>query len=303
MESRKIIGFGKSSLVMSLPKKWLEQNGLGKGEEIFIRESDDGLLLSNKKSDDKKVEKKCVVDVDNLTMLALKRKISAEYINNSNFIELRGKKIVDISHEIKTFLRDFMVLEIIEETDDLIVAKDYLNLETMTKEGIVDRLYNILKSMFKDLQEEITPEIYESLMSRERQVNKYYFLMERFVRYQLQKIDSNEIKSNLIDFSQVSIYLENVGDGIKKLVTLIRESELEVNDDMLKFLKECEKYFISNMEVFLAKDKSAFLQIADSREDLLNSVRNFDISDKAKERFTQIIKNIHKAARYTLSIV
>ena len=44
-ERRKIVALGRSSLVVSMPKAWLELHGLGKGDEISMEVQPDGSLV------------------------------------------------------------------------------------------------------------------------------------------------------------------------------------------------------------------------------------------------------------------
>ena len=54
MEYRKLISFGKNSFVVSLPKSWIKQNKLIKGDLIHISDNGSDLILSKKESDEKK---------------------------------------------------------------------------------------------------------------------------------------------------------------------------------------------------------------------------------------------------------
>ncbi|MDO8656313.1 MAG: AbrB/MazE/SpoVT family DNA-binding domain-containing protein, partial [Nanoarchaeota archaeon] len=48
MEYRKLISFGKSSFVVSLPKSWVIQNKLKKGDLIYMEENEGTLILGAK---------------------------------------------------------------------------------------------------------------------------------------------------------------------------------------------------------------------------------------------------------------
>ena len=51
MEYRKLIRFGKSSLVISLPKGWTEKNKLGKGSLVYLDVNSEGLVVSPTEKD------------------------------------------------------------------------------------------------------------------------------------------------------------------------------------------------------------------------------------------------------------
>ena len=69
---RKLIGFGKNSYVVSLPKQWVEKNKLNKGDLISIDENKEGLLLKTNNVELKKEEPKTIWIIMILLRLYLK---------------------------------------------------------------------------------------------------------------------------------------------------------------------------------------------------------------------------------------
>ena len=57
MEYRKLISFGKSSYVVSLPKSWVVQNKLKKGDLLYFDEKEKDLILSIQSGGGDKKEK------------------------------------------------------------------------------------------------------------------------------------------------------------------------------------------------------------------------------------------------------
>ena len=59
VEFRKLISFGKTSFVMSIPKAWVTKNNLKKGDLIVLQEKENNLLLSPEaNAHEKELEKK-----------------------------------------------------------------------------------------------------------------------------------------------------------------------------------------------------------------------------------------------------
>ena len=50
MEFRKLIAFGKTSFVMSIPKAWVVKNNLKKGDLLSLEEDKDHLIISMNKN-------------------------------------------------------------------------------------------------------------------------------------------------------------------------------------------------------------------------------------------------------------
>ncbi len=57
MEYRKLISFGKSSFVVSLPKSWVTQNKMKKGDLVYFEDSGVNLLINTRKKDNEIVDK------------------------------------------------------------------------------------------------------------------------------------------------------------------------------------------------------------------------------------------------------
>ena len=304
METRKLVRVGKNSLIVSLPRGWLSSCNLSKGSEVYLDVQKDKLVITNGTSVDVgKPLKKAVLIVDNDSFEAIKRKICAEYINNSNLIEIKGGSVAKYVQEIKNFLREFMVFEIIEEKDDLVVAKDYLNLDTITKEGIAERFYSILKSVFEDVNKEIDQDVFESLQYREKQINKYYFLMQRYIRHHIEDQSSQEDRSSLLDYWQTAIYLESLGDSLLRISRQIYLNQISLNSDknLRNLLKICKDYFVKNMDAFSERNSDKFARIAETRFELLNKIDKYRGNIVNKEDIILLIKNTHKACRVLLN--
>src|SRR3989344_7473405 len=105
MEYRKLISFGKSSYVISLPKNWVKENKLVKGDLIYLDEQDNNLIVGTKEKS--AVEDKTkVIGVDNKSISQLERELHAAYIENYREITFRGSQLKQKSEELLRSIRD-----------------------------------------------------------------------------------------------------------------------------------------------------------------------------------------------------
>ena len=118
VDFRKLISFGKSSYVISLPKNWIDKNKLEKGSLISVREDTDNLVLSPKIESAKEEAKKITISVDNKEYRRIKREIIAAYINNFQTIVLTGKDLKTKAADLRDILHNIMPPEIMEQTSD-----------------------------------------------------------------------------------------------------------------------------------------------------------------------------------------
>ena len=86
MGYRKLISFGKNSYVISLPKQWIKDCNLKKGDLIHVEESSDSLIVSPQSSEAKTEDKELTIYVDGKDIKQIKREIIGGYIRNNTTI-------------------------------------------------------------------------------------------------------------------------------------------------------------------------------------------------------------------------
>ena len=150
METRNLIKFGKNSYVLTLPSSWIKKNKLEKGDSIFIKPSSNGLIISPSLIDKVEGERRAVITTDGKDKGTVFREILAAYVNNSLVIEVKGESLRNESEDITSFLQSLMSLEIVEQTSDRIVVRDFLRFEDVSMSEIIKRVDNILRVMLRD---------------------------------------------------------------------------------------------------------------------------------------------------------
>ena len=133
MEYRKIVAFGKSSLIVTLPKRWVDFHKIQKGDSVGIEQSDDGLVIvprGKSKKEDKLLS--ATVDVEGRSIEQIKREIIRYYINDYNTLILIAKNISSQVNGIRKMLSDMVAFELIEQSNNKIIIKDFLNLESLS---------------------------------------------------------------------------------------------------------------------------------------------------------------------------
>src|SRR3989344_5298585 len=113
MEYRKLISFGKSSYVVSLPKSWVTQNNLKKGDLIYF-EQQGGNLLVQPKENEVVDQKSIIITADGKNLLRIRRELNSAYIENYREITIKGRELKDKSEQILEFVRDLIALEVLE---------------------------------------------------------------------------------------------------------------------------------------------------------------------------------------------
>jgi hypothetical protein len=115
MDFRKIIGFGKSSFVISLPKGWTAQNKLQKGDVVYLNEDGSTLVLSAKEKAFVKEPKMITIKTDGKSTEHLQAEITTAYLENYDTLEIKGYNLQEKAHEIKKIISNLAGIELLEQ--------------------------------------------------------------------------------------------------------------------------------------------------------------------------------------------
>ena len=100
MESRKIMALGKSSLVVSLPKDWIQFNGLEKGDLLNVEVQRDRSLLVKPSLSAKDEGRRIVVEIDeSASSDSIFRIVIGCFLNGYNDIVLNSGSIFSVQQQ------------------------------------------------------------------------------------------------------------------------------------------------------------------------------------------------------------
>lgn len=184
-ETRKVQKTGGSTYVVSLPKKWIVDAGLKKGDEVVVTLSGDGALSispGTRKESTKLVKQLDVThETDPKVFL---RQLIGVYVTGYDVIEVRSKGRItpDIRKTVQDFARRVIGPEIIEESSGLIVLQDVADHADLAMRKVVHRMHLMARSMLedsiasvKDLDNEQAGEV----IARDDEVDRLYWFVEK----------------------------------------------------------------------------------------------------------------------------
>jgi len=262
MEYRKLIKFGNSSFVLSLPKAWVQKNNLGKGDLIYLNENGNNeLMLSATNGADQRVKlQEVTIDIDGKSFLDIKREIVSAYIRNMHVINIEGKHLDKKVREIREFMSNLMALEVVEHNSDRIVAKDFLNMKKISLFQTIKKIDAVVRGMMQDSQKIFETDTYQSLMVRDEDVNRLVNMVLRVSRYALRKpslIQSAGLTPfDFFKYLQVADALERIADEAKRLSRYIRKLEADENTKkgILSLYQDLYQQYEQVMDAFYAND-------------------------------------------------
>ncbi len=273
METRKLISFGSSSYVISLPKTWVSQNRLEKGDSLYVEEKSNELIITSGDSEKQKEVKEKQIDCSGKPIEKIKCELFAAYLNNYNIIELRQLDEERIM-KVKEMLQGLAGLEILEQTSDKIIAKDLINIKEVSIKALMRRIDIIIRSMMDDAMTSDQKNNVKSLYDRDEDINRLHYLVRRIITAALedQKISrlfETEPKDILLDW-EVALRLEKIGDNLKRINKCISKSKIEDKKFpvVLDIFNKLKSKYLGVMKAYYSKDLDIACEVETTKREI-----------------------------------
>ncbi len=269
MDVRKIVSFGNSSFVISLPKAWVIKNSLKKGDTVAIEERNSELIVYARDKS-KKEQSSTRIECESKSINELKTMIYAAYVNNYGSISLAGTNIKNNSAELKKIIHGLVGMEVVEETASLIVVKDLMDLSEVSIDSLVRRMDLLLKSMLED---SMSQDKVDSVQERDKEINRLALLSARVFKAATENPSLLRIFQttywDVYVARQVAFQLEHIGDNVKRASRLMA-SKKPAEELKKIYMQLCSRY-AEVMKAYYSKDKNqAFKLESDTRKFLVS---------------------------------
>ncbi len=278
MDYRRLIKFGNSSFVVSVPKDWLRKNNLQKGDMVYMNENGNNELVVSPRMEETEPESLTLtLDIDSLDESDIERRIISKYLAGYDTFILQGEKTLrEKQTYIRNLLNNLMALEIIEQTKTKLVAKDFLNPSEISFKVIIRRIDTILRSMFEDLQTISLEDDSSDLLRRDKDINRLAYLSDRIVKKCLRhpplikRLDTNI--PQLLFSNEIVEQLELIADEIKRIGRTLTQSGNSPKKvpDFFSIYEKTHKLYLDVMKAIYNHDENLAYDIAKEREKLLD---------------------------------
>lgn len=309
MEYRKIISFGKSSFVVSLPKTWVRQNKLGKGDLIYFDELNNNLLLQPKKDETVNVEKEITILVDGKEIRRVQREIISAYIQNYKTIILQGNEIKEKAKAMQSLIQNLVAMEILEQDSKKIVAKDFLNINDISLIQILRKMDVITKSMMQDCIKMFKEDNFESIYHRDNDVNKFRFLMYRITWYAtegnsmvLKKL--NATYRDIFNYWWLAYTIESVADHVKRMAKYMKEMKLSLKEQKVfeQLLTTVSETYSDLMKSYYTANHNLAHEILQGRFKLMEVCDEFYQRNKGVDNLGYMVHSLKSLIENTSTI-
>jgi len=185
MEARKVQKVGYSTLIVSLPKDWVEEVGLKQGDIVtFRRESDGGITvypgLTKERENHRYMIDADLCDGPNL----LTRIITANYLTGHDTIQITSKKELSSRHleEVRGVSRRLTGLGIVEQTLKSVTLQSFVDPTKFPIYGLMRRLQIILSSMLEQAVKSVVEgrmAMADEVLHMEEEADRIYWMIIR----------------------------------------------------------------------------------------------------------------------------
>lgn len=310
MELRRLIKFGSSSFVVSLPKNWVDKNNLSKGDFLYFNENGNNeLIIAPRDAEKKKKISKITIDITNKPLDTVRREIMSAYIKNNDMINIVGD-LKPIRQPIDNMLHGLLALEIMEDTPDRIVIRDFLNVSDISLGDVIRRMDVMVKVMLGDVDVSFSKNMYDKLSQMDRSVNKLKYLVFRVIRKGMK--DPGVLKSlrvenctELLDYWLVAERLEGIADDTRRIARFLKIGDFKEQeaDELKKLFQITKDEYFRLMKSLYTRDVGVAHEIASAVDErLVKWDEIFNKNDKKVagpliERFKAIEGQVREVAR------
>lgn len=302
-EFRKLINFGKTSYVISLPKNWIKRNRLKKGDIITVEKISNKLMLIPGTFKDKKRRLEIKIKVDGKSFREIRREIIAYYINGYNTISLYGETISKLSTQIKSKIVTLLMgIEIIEESANKLVLKDFIAPGQINVLELLRKIDMIIRELFNDAKEFLNvPRVsVENIYFRDDEVNRLYFFLRRvFNAYLRNELQQKFSPIQIVTLLQIAGTMEKISDEIKRIAKYLnkvnRKKEL-LKSGFKQIYEEVERFYLKIMKALFVHNKELAFEATGKKEQLitkanklLEKLQNIHYAQSALEKLKNVI--------------
>lgn len=207
---------GKSFLII-VPKEWVKQHGLKKGNPVVVTEREDGCLIIDPRLSKGGETKSTTVHLES----NLRWSITSKYLLGFDEIHIVGTDPItnDQREEVKRIIKRFVALEVTEEDDHEIVVQCLVDPSTIPVHKAMRRMNLVASRMVKDALSaffEGNHELADDVRQRDEEVDRLFFLIVRELRSAMQYPSMAEAMSippvEALDFRLAAQYIERIAD-------------------------------------------------------------------------------------------
>ncbi len=317
---RRIQLTGRTTYIVSLPKKWVESLGLKSGSLItFIKQPNNALLLIPEAvTKATKIEEATLI-IDSKSDESLKRRIISAYLAGYNIIHVRNKNTIikpSQRESIRDLVKRYLVsTEIISESSNFITIQIF-SMSELSIKTVLRRMFLLATSMHKDViiaLRDLNKELAESIINTDDEVDKFSIYIIR----SLTLASNNEKILNdmgLTKLSEIPGYrvvvksIERIADHATSIAMQVKELNDKPDPTLINKIENMSNFVLSmfedSIEALLRRDYN----LADSVADKINNIKYMEedimkiIPVDGESNYKLILEDLRRVGEYASDI-
>jgi phosphate uptake regulator len=325
-ETRKLQVTGGSTYVISLPKRWVTQNGLEKGSSLLVRQEENGSLaiLPPEIAKPEKTDEALIKVSPEDSSEALIRKTVSVYLQGYNIIHIRAKDKKEIlstqRNAIKTFARNMLVgTEIVIDTSKDLTLQVLLSYPELSVPSALRRMSIITSSMHKDAitaLRNIDYQLAKDVRATDYEVNRFHLYIIRQLKMAIQNpriITEIRLKTpkDCLGYRLITKIVERTADHATNIAKNVQLLKKQLDEKFLQAIQEMNEVAISSFETAIESLFRLDFDLAESviakankivslEKKALLSSKETNIEEAANIRL--VIESVRRIAEYSMDI-
>ena len=235
---RKLQATGGSTFTLSLPKPWVLHNQLEPRSSLKVDWRPSGALRITPLEQDQRLERHVRIHLSEIPDSSLHDHLMGAYISGADVILIvHQDDALSPSKPIRRFLRSTRGFEIVEQDATLTELRCLLNPGDMPLHASLKRMYLLVSSLVRDLQEVLgggDVEFVADHEEREAEVDSLLYLMERQIRIVFESYQAasrlNVTRGQALEYANLARCLERMMDHVNNLTHFIIEHTEHVSE-------------------------------------------------------------------------
>jgi phosphate uptake regulator len=253
-----------SSILVSLPKEWVEANNLDKSAEVELETSDNTVSITVKEAE--RPSKEVIISYPLPQEENIVADIIGAYLLGYDIIRIKGKTSIPIEdrEKIRNSMRRLVGMEIVEEDSSNVNVQFLLDAATLNPQKILKRISSISLGMFNDISLALNTgdkSNLQTLSNRDDEVDRQYFLLVRLIR---STINDKRLASmfnlkniDVIDYRIAANIMETSSDTLVEIANSISNSKLSKNElrKIYELTKDIELIHQKSIDAFIEQNR------------------------------------------------
>ncbi|MCG2865311.1 MAG: AbrB/MazE/SpoVT family DNA-binding domain-containing protein [Vulcanisaeta sp.] len=324
-EVRKVVTTGRSSVAITIPKRWLTALGIGPGSHVLLRFMGNYIALAPMGGAAKAWGGNNSIGVDRDDPEYVLRKVITQYLRGASEVRVRFGDHVSIKGSVKGLVRDRISgAEVIEEGADYLVIRFVMPTPEIPIKRLLNRMMLVVLGMARDAIDILRgsggdP---EDVIERDNEVDRLYLLVERLVMSglidqavlsKLEVVDSRELVNSLM----VAKFIERAGDHAWRIAQVVRETqtlccklvESPIVNDIADLGSMAIDLFRGSVLSFINADVEGAVKTLDMRlkmrgrsMDVIGKIYSSGLPVEIGGRLMMIVESIRRMSEYAYDV-